>query len=197
MDVVGLIAASGWASGLNLYLVTLLLGLAGRFGWSDIPDLLTRTDVMVVAGILFVIEFFADKIPYLDNLWDVIHTFVRPVGAAALGAVIAGDSDSIGSALGAIVAGALALDAHSAKATTRVVANTSPEPVSNLILSVVEDLSVGLLVVLAITFPVITVIIVAVLVVAAAAVTSWLWRVARRGWRRIREHRWRTPSKRV
>lgn len=192
MDVVGLIAGSGWASGLNLYLVTLLLGLAGRLGWSDIPDLLTRADVMVVAGILFVIEFFADKIPYLDNLWDAIHTFVRPIGAAALGAVIAGDSESIGSALGAIVAGALALDAHAAKATTRVVANTSPEPVSNLILSVFEDLSVGLLVVLAITFPVITVIVVAVLVIAAAAVTSWLWRVARRGWRRLREHRWRT-----
>lgn len=192
MDVVGLIAGSGWASGLNLYLVTLLLGLAGRLGWSDIPDLLTRADVMVVAGVLFVIEFFADKIPYVDNLWDVIHTFVRPVGAAALGAVIAGDSETIGSALGAIVAGALALDAHSAKATTRVVANTSPEPLSNLVLSVVEDLSVGLLVVLAITFPVITVIVVAVLVVAAAAVTSWLWRVARRGWRRLREHRWRS-----
>lgn len=189
MDVVGLIAGSGWASGLNLYLVTLLLGLAGRLGWSDIPDLLTRTDVMVVAGILFAVEFVADKIPYLDNLWDAVHTFVRPIGAAALGAVIAGDSESIGAAVGAIVAGALALDAHSAKATTRVVANTSPEPVSNFVLSVFEDLSVGFLVVLAISFPVITVIVVAVLVVAAAAVTSWLWRVARRSWRNIRGRR--------
>lgn len=186
MDVVGLIAGSGWASGLNLYLVTLLLGFAGRLGWSDVPALLTRTDVMVVAGVLFLVEFVADKIPYLDNLWDAVHTFVRPIGAAALGAVIAGDSESIGAALGAIVAGVLALDAHSAKATTRVVANTSPEPVSNLVLSVFEDLSVGLLIVLAITFPVITIIVVAVLVVAAAAVTSWLWRVARRGWRSIR-----------
>ncbi len=189
MDVVGLIAGSGWASGLNLYLVTLLLGLAGRLGWTDIPDLLSRTDVMVVAAVLFAVEFVADKIPYLDNLWDAIHTFVRPIGAAALGAVLAGDSNSIGAALGAIVAGALALDAHAAKATTRVVANTSPEPVSNIVLSLFEDLSVGLLVVLAITFPVITVIVVAILVVAAAAVTSWLWRVARRGWRNIRERR--------
>ncbi len=187
MDVVGLIAGSGWASGLNLYLVTLMLGLAGRLGWSDIPDLLTRTDVLVVAGILFAVEFVADKIPYLDNLWDVVHTFVRPAGAAALGAVLAGNSESIGAALGAIVAGALALDAHSAKATTRVVANTSPEPVSNLVLSVFEDVSVGLLVVLAITFPLLTIIVVAVLVVAAAAITSWLWRVARRGWRSIRQ----------
>lgn len=189
MDVIGLIAGSGWASGFNLYLVTLLLGLAGRLGWADIPDVLARTDVIAVAGVLFVVEFFADKVPYLDNLWDAIHTFVRPIGAAALGAVLAGDSNSIGTALGAIVAGALALDAHAAKATTRVVANTSPEPVSNIVLSVFEDLSVGLLVALAITFPVITIIVVAVLVVAAAAVTSWLWRVAIRGWRRIRDRR--------
>lgn len=187
MDVVGLIAGSGWASGLNLYLVTLLLGLAGRLGWSDIPDLLIRTDVMVLAGVLFAVEFVADKIPYLDNLWDAVHTIVRPIGAAALGAVIAGDSESVGAALGAIVAGVLALDAHSAKATTRVVANTSPEPLSNLVLSVAEDLSVGLLIALAIAFPVITIIVVAVLVVAAAAITSWLWRLALGSWRSIRE----------
>jgi hypothetical protein len=132
VEAFGIIAGSGWASGINLYLVTLLLGIAGRIGWSDIPEVLTRTDVMIVAGVLFGIEFFADKIPYLDSVWDAIHTVVRPLGAAGLGAVIAGDSGSIGAALGAVVAGALALDAHTAKATTRVVANTSPEPVSNV-----------------------------------------------------------------
>lgn len=186
MDVIGLIAGSGWASGLNLYLVTLLLGLAGRLGWTDIPELLTRLDVMIIAGVLFLVEFVADKVPYLDNFWDAIHTIVRPLGAAALGAVLAGESESIGAALGAIVAGALAFDAHSAKATTRVVANTSPEPVSNLVLSLFEDVSVALLVALAISFPIVTIIVVAVLVVAAAAVTSWLWRAGRRSWRSIR-----------
>jgi Domain of unknown function (DUF4126) len=189
VEAFGIIAGSGWASGINLYLVTLLLGVAGRLGWSDIPQVLTRTDVMIVAGVLFAIEFFADKIPYLDSVWDAIHTVVRPLGAAALGAVIAGDSGSIGAALGAAVAGALALDAHAAKATTRVVANTSPEPVSNVVLSLLEDVGVTLLVALAITFPLITVIVVAILVVAATTVTIVLWKVAMRAWRKVGQWR--------
>ena len=185
MEAIGIITGSGWASGINLYLVTLLLGIAGRLGWTDIPEVLMRTDVMVVAGVLFGIEFVADKIPYLDSVWDAIHTVVRPLGAAALGAVVAGESSSIGAAVGAAVAGALALDAHAAKATTRVVANASPEPVSNVALSLVEDVGVALLVALAVTFPLLTVIVVGVLVVAATTVTILLWRVARRAWRRV------------
>jgi hypothetical protein len=90
IETIGVIAGSGWASGLNLYLTTLMLGVAGRAGWADIPDVLTRTDVMIVAGVLFAVEFVADKVPFLDSFWDVIHTFIRPVGAAAIGAVIAG-----------------------------------------------------------------------------------------------------------
>jgi hypothetical protein len=187
VEAFGIIAGSGWAAGINLYLVTLLLGVAGRLGWSDIPELLTRTDVMIVAGVLFGVEFVADKVPYFDSVWDAIHTVVRPLGAAALGAVVAGDSASIGAALGAVVAGALALDAHAAKATTRVVANTSPEPVSNIALSLVEDIGVTLLVALAITFPLITVIVVAILVVAATTITIALWKVARRAWGRVGE----------
>ena len=185
MEAFGIIAGSGWAAGINLYLVTLLLGVAGRLGWTDLPTVLSRTDVMILAGVLFGIEFFADKVPYFDSVWDAIHTVVRPLGAAALGAVIAGDSASIGVALGAAVAGALALDAHAAKATTRVVANTSPEPVSNIALSLLEDVGVTLLVVLAITFPLITVIVVSILVVAATTITIMLWKVARRAWRRV------------
>ena len=189
MDALGLIAGSGWASGLNLYLVSLLLGISGRLGWSDIPDVLTRTDVMIVAGVLFAVEFGADKIPYLDNIWDAVHTVIRPLGAAALGAVLAGEAESIGAALGAIIAGALALDAHAAKATTRVVANTSPEPVSNLFLSLFEDVSVALLVALAIAFPVVAIAVVIVLVIAASAITIWLWKVARRSWKVLRRRR--------
>jgi hypothetical protein len=185
VEAAGLIAGSGWASGINLYLVALLLGAAGRLGWADIPEVLTRLDVMIVAGVLFVVEFFADKVPYLDNVWDAIHTVVRPLGAAALGAVIAGDSASIGAAIGAAVAGALALDAHAAKASTRVVVNTSPEPVSNIGLSLAEDLGVAGLVTLAVAYPVPAIIVVAILVVAATALTIWIWRTARRAWKRI------------
>jgi hypothetical protein len=190
IETLGLVAGSGWASGLNLYLAVLMLGFGQRLGWADVPEVLARTDVMIVAGVLFAVEFLADKVPYLDNLWDAIHTFIRPAGAAALGAVLAGDSGSIGAAVGAIIGGGLALDAHAAKATTRVVANTSPEPFSNIALSVVEDIGVALLVVLAVAYPVVAVIVVAVLAVAATALTVWLWRMARRSWRRIRERGW-------
>jgi hypothetical protein len=185
VEAIGLLAGSGWAAGINLYLVTLLLGVAGRLGWTDIPEVLTRLDVMIVAGVLYGIEFVADKIPYFDSLWDALHTVVRPLGAAALGAVMAGESTSIGTAVGAAVAGVLALDAHAAKATTRVVANTSPEPVSNIALSLAEDVGVALLVALAVTFPVVTIVVVAILVVAATALTIWLWRTARRSWKKV------------
>jgi hypothetical protein len=185
VDTVGILAGAGWASGLNLYLVAVLLGVAGRLGWGDVPEVFTRTDVMIVAGVLVVIEFVVDKIPYLDNLWDGINTVVRPLGAAALGAVVVGDAPSIGAALGAIVAAALALDAHAAKATTRLTVNASPEPVSNITLSVFEDFTVAGLVALALTFPVITVIVVAILVVAATALTIWLWTTARKALDRV------------
>lgn len=186
IETIGVISGSGWASGLNLYLTTLMLGIAGRSGWADIPDVLTRTDVMIVAGVLFAIEFVADKIPFLDSFWDVIHTFIRPIGAAAIGAVIAGDSGSIGAAVGGILSGVLALDAHSAKASTRVMVNASPEPVSNAAVSLFEDFSVAGLVVLAVTFPLVTIIVVAILVVAATALTIWLWKAVRRAWGKVK-----------
>lgn len=185
MEAAGILAGSGWASGINLYLVTLMLGLAGRLGWADIPEVLTRLDVMIVAGILFVIEFVADKVPYVDNVWDAIHTVIRPLGAAAIGAVVAGESANIGAALGAIVGGALALDAHAAKASTRVVVNASPEPVSNIGLSLAEDVGVAGLVTLAVTYPIPAIIVVIILVIAATALTIWLWRTARRGWKKL------------
>ena len=187
IETIGLISGSGWAAGINLYLVTLMLGIAGRAGWADIPDVLTRLDVMIAAGVLFAVEFVADKVPFLDSLWDAVHTFVRPLGAAALGAVIAGDSASVGAAVGGLVAGALALDAHSAKASTRVVVNASPEPVSNAAISLFEDIGVALLVTLAVSYPIVTVVVVAVLVIAATALTIWLWRAVRRAWRRVWE----------
>jgi hypothetical protein len=184
-ETIALLSGAGWAAGLNLYLAVLMLGIAGRSGWADIPEALTRVDVMVVASVLYVVEFFADKVPFLDSLWDTIHTFIRPIGAAAVGAVIAGDSGSIGAAMGALVSGVLALDSHSAKASTRLAVNASPEPFSNVALSLAEDVGVAGLVVLAVSYPVVTIVVVAILVVAATALTIWLWRVVRRVWRRV------------
>lgn len=180
IDTLGLLAGSGWASGLNLYLVTFLLGLAGRFDWLEIPAVLQRTDVMIAAGALYVVEFFADKVPFLDNIWDAVHTFVRPVGAAALGYVIAGETADFGSALGAVMSGSLALAAHSAKATTRAAVNTSPEPFSNIFLSVAEDGLVAGLVALAIANPAITLIVVIALTVGAVWLTVKLFGIIRR-----------------
>ena len=165
VDTIGLLAGTGWAAGLNLYLATFLLGLAGRLDWLTVPAVLQRTDVMIVAGVLYGIEFLADKIPYVDNVWDAIHTFVRPLGAGAIGYVIAGDSPSIGAAVGALLTGALALSAHSTKATTRAAVNTSPEPFSNIALSLFEDGLVAALVALAIANPVISLIVVTILTV--------------------------------
>lgn len=194
LETISLVSGSGWASGINLYLVTLMLGIAGRAGWGDIPEVLQRVDVMVVAGVLVVVEFFADKIPFLDSFWDTLHTFIRPIGAAAIGAVIAGQSDSIGGAVGAIVAGLLALDAHAAKASTRLVVNTSPEPVSNSAVSLFEDGLVALLVTLAVSYPVITIIVVILLVIAATTLTVLLWRTARKAWKRVRDRASTNPG---
>lgn len=180
IDTIGLLVGSGWAAGLNLYLVTFLLGLAGRLDWLDAPSVLQRTDVMVVAGVLYAVEFLADKVPYLDNIWDAVHTFVRPLGAAALGYVIAGEGSSVGAAAGAIISGALALSAHSAKATTRAAVNTSPEPFSNIFLSFAEDGVAAGLVALAIANPTITLIVVLILTVGAVWLTVSLFGIARR-----------------
>lgn len=180
IDTIGLVAGSGWAAGLNLYLVTFLLGLAGRLDWLDAPSVLQRTDVMVVAGVLYAVEFLADKVPYLDNIWDAVHTFVRPLGAAALGYVIAGEGSSVGAAAGAIISGALALSAHSAKATTRAAVNTSPEPFSNIFLSLAEDGVAAGLVALAIANPTITLIVVLILTVGAVWLTVSLFGAVRR-----------------
>ena len=186
MTELGLLAGSGWASGINLYAVTVILGLAGRLGWADIPEVLTRTDVLVVAAVLYSIEFVGDKIPYVDNLWDVANTVIRPLGAAALGVVLAGESESIGAALGGLVAGGLALSAHSTKATTRAAVNTSPEPFSNSVVSIAEDGLASGLTVAAILAPVPTLIVVGLLVLAGSYVTIRLWGTVRRMIRRNR-----------
>ncbi|MGI8517208.1 MAG: DUF4126 domain-containing protein [Acidimicrobiia bacterium] len=180
IDTIGLLAGTGWAAGLNLYLATFLLGLAGRLDWLDAPAVLQRTDVMIGAGVLYGIEFLADKIPYLDNVWDAVHTFVRPLGAGVLGYLLAGESLSVSQIVGALFSGSLALSSHSAKATTRAAVNTSPEPFSNIFLSLMEDGLVAGLVALAIANPVIALIVVAILTVLAVWMVIKLFGAIRR-----------------
>lgn len=183
---IGTIAGSGWAAGLNLYAVVVLLGLFGRAGAIEVPEVLMRTDVLVIAGVLYAVEFLADKVPYLDNVWDAVHTVIRPLGAAALGALLAGDE--LGSQLaGAGGSGVLALISHSTKATSRAAINTSPEPASNIVVSLFEDGLVAGVVALAVYNPVLALIAVVVLLIAGAVLTVFLWKTARRAWRGIRE----------
>ncbi|WP_040737259.1 DUF4126 domain-containing protein, partial [Nocardia tenerifensis] len=130
MSALPLIFTAGWASGVNAYAVVLLLGLFGRTGLSDsVPDALQRTDVLIAAAVLFLIEAVADKIPYLDSFWDALHTVVRPVAGAVVAALLAGQEGSLPELAAGAVGGASALASHLVKAGTRMAINTSPEPV--------------------------------------------------------------------
>ncbi len=171
------------ASGVNLYATVLVLGLAQRYGWlTGMPEqlqILANPIVLGVAGTLYVIEFFADKIPYLDTLWDGLHTFIRPVGAAYLALQAAADYGPEQKLLAMVVGAALGLGAHSTKAGTRLLVNTSPEPVSNSIVSVAEDFGVVGLLALMYTYPLVALGVVLSLIVLMAVITPLLFRLIR------------------
>ncbi len=187
--LIALLASSGWASGVNLYLVAVLVGGAGRLEWIEAPAALMRTDVLIVATSLFLLEFFADKIPYLDSAWDVVHTFIRPVGAAIIGVLLTGDADGFNQAIGGLTAGGMATASHLVKATTRAAINTSPEPFSNIGTSLFEDGLVLGVVWLMFTNPLLALAIVIVLLVAGTVLAFAVFRLARRGMARMRERR--------
>ena len=152
----GLAAVASSTSGLNLYATVLTLGLMQRFGWLKLPgdwSPLAHPWVLGLAAVLLVIEFVADKIPYLDSAWDAIHTFIRiPAGAVLMASAVADVDPSIRMAAG-LIGGSLALTTHSAKATARLAANTSPEPFSNVMLSTLEDVATVSLLGLAASHP--------------------------------------------
>ncbi|MFB7471099.1 DUF4126 domain-containing protein [Kitasatospora sp. NPDC056184] len=155
MTIVPLIFTSGLASGINAYAVVLLLGLLGRFAGADsVPAALERTDVLIAAAALFLLEAVADKIPYVDSVWDVAHTVIRPVAGATVGALIAStDPGSLGEVAAGAMGGTTALVSHLVKASLRMAVNTSPEPASNIVVSLAEDVSVAGLITLAIFHP--------------------------------------------
>ncbi|MGL6109029.1 MAG: DUF4126 domain-containing protein [Rubrivivax sp.] len=138
-------AALGWASGLRLYAVVFLTGLAGLLGWVPLPEglqVLQQPVLLGASGIMLFIEFFADKIPGLDSVWDMAHTVIRiPAGAMLAAAVFGGDHASWALIAG-LMGGTLAATSHVAKASTRAAANTSPEPFSNIGLSLIDDAAV-------------------------------------------------------
>lgn len=179
MDI-GAIAGSSWAAGLNLYGIVALLGVGGRLGWIDSPTGLQQWWVIGLAGFLYAIEFVADKIPLIDSTWDAVHTVVRPVGAAAIAMVMSGEQPTAQKLLVAVGAGALALTSHGAKATTRLAANTSPEPVSNIALSLGEDGLVVAMFALISRYPKVGGAIALVLAVVCVLIIIKLWKFAKR-----------------
>ncbi|MGI8524460.1 MAG: DUF4126 domain-containing protein [Nocardioides sp.] len=185
MSSLALVFSSGWASGLNCYLVVLVLGIADRLhDLPQVPNVLDRWDVLTVAGFLYGMEFVADKIPYIDSTWDAISTAIRPTAGAVVGVLLAGQADSLNGAVAAVVGGGSALASHLVKAGSRLAVNSSPEPVSNVAASISEDLAVLGVVSLAIDHPRAAAAIAAVLLVAGLVLLYYLGRAVRRGWRR-------------
>jgi hypothetical protein len=177
--------SSGWGSGLNSYLVVLVLGVAERVADTDrIPHVLGTWPVLIVAGLLYALEFVGDKIPYVDSAWDAVSTFIRPVVGAVIGVLLAGDASSLDQAVLGVVGGGSALASHSVKAGSRLAVNTSPEPFTNIGLSLGEDGAVLAVVALAVHHPHLAAAIAAVLLVVGLAVIYLLAKTIRRGWRR-------------
>ena len=182
-QLVALASALGWASGVRLYAVLFVTGALGYFGVVTLPGglgVLAHPFVLAASGFMAFVEFFADKIPGVDSLWDVVHTVIRiPAGAALAGAVF-GDLGSAATVGAAILGGGLAAGSHLAKAGGRAAINTSPEPFSNWTASLAEDVGVGVLLWLAFAHPLAALAMLAVLIVLAAWLVPKVWRGVRR-----------------
>lgn len=185
MDSLALTFSTGWASGINAYLVVLVMGLADRFGtFSDIPDVLARWDVLAAAGFLYAMEFIADKIPYIDSTWDAISTAIRPTAGTVIGVLLAGDASSLDQAVLGAVGGGTALLSHLVKAGGRLAINSSPEPVTNVAASLTEDFAVLGVVWFALEHPEAAAAVAGVLLALGLVMLLLVARLVRRGWRR-------------
>ena len=171
-----------FAAGVNLYATVALLGLASRYGWVSLPPQFQAFDndwVIGVAVVMYVVEFFADKIPYFDSLWDMVHTAIRPVGGALIAVTTLGDASPTIEALVMLLGGAVATSSHLTKTSTRAVANTSPEPFSNWLLSLGEDIFVVGLGYLALQYPLVALAVAVVLLLVIAVFATVIVRTVR------------------
>ncbi|HEX2545543.1 MAG TPA: DUF4126 domain-containing protein [Ramlibacter sp.] len=156
-QVLALAAALGWASGFRLYAAVFLAGIAGFMGWVALPpglQMLQHPGVLMASGFMLFVEFFADKIPFVDSMWDAVHTVIRiPAGAALAAGALGADGQAM-SWIAALIGGSLAATSHATKMTTRAAVNTSPEPFSNVAVSLAEDGLVVFMLWLSATHPV-------------------------------------------
>lgn len=176
MELVPTTISAGYASGLNAYGTVFMLGLLGRAGFGEVPDDLTTTPILVAAGVMFAIEFVTDKVPLLDSTWDLLHTAIRPAIGSLIGVSFA-DLDQV-TGIETVAAGGAggttALVAHGLKAGIRLGVNTSPEPVSNVVISLIEDGLMAGVVALALKEPYIALAVVLVLLAIGIALVLWL-----------------------
>ena len=180
--------SSGVVSGVRPYLMLFILGVGGRFlGVDQIPEVMQRTDVLVITAVLLVVDFLADKIHVLDSVWDAIHTVVRPVAGGAIGFLLAGESDTTSALVLAVVGVVAAGGTHAAKAGARAMVNMSPEPVSNAVVSTGEDVGALMLAFLAVFLPIIAGAVAVLVLVMAAVMIVVGFRFVRR-WRARRAH---------
>jgi Domain of unknown function (DUF4126) len=182
-QLVTIAAALGFTSGLRLYAVLFVVGAAGWLGWVDLPPglaVLAHPLVLAASGFMCLVEFFADKIPAVDSLWDAVHTLIRIPAGAALAASVFGDSSSATMFAAAILGGTLAAGSHFTKAGSRMLINTSPEPLSNWGMSLSEDVAVGTLLWLAFAHPAVALAVLAVLVALVIWLLPRVWRTIRR-----------------
>ncbi|GAA3908958.1 hypothetical protein GCM10022276_29050 [Sphingomonas limnosediminicola] len=189
VELIALASTVSLLAGWRLYLVTFAVGLAMRFGWVPLPEQLHALDVLAnnwilgIAGVGAVAEFFADKIPWVDSLWDAVHSVVRPIGGALLSMAIIDGGDPAWQVGSFLLGGGAALVAHAGKAGARALVNASPEPFSNVIVSTGEDIATAGLLGLAIANPIAAVLIALILVI----LSLWLVLAARRLLKRILE----------
>jgi hypothetical protein len=189
MDLITLGRTLGFsfAAGVNLYATVAILGLASRYGWVSLPPQFQAFNNDIVIGaalVMYLIEFFADKIPYVDSLWDVIHTAIRPVGGALIAVTTLGDASPAVEGLVALLGGTVAAGSHLTKTSTRAAANASPEPFSNWVLSIGEDLFVVGLGFLALKYPVAALVVAGVLLVLIVVFAAVIVRKVRSWFRR-------------
>jgi hypothetical protein len=174
-----------FAAGINLYATVAILGLASRYGWVALPPQFQAFDndwIIGTAIVLYVVEFIADKIPWVDSMWDAVHTVIRPIGGAAIAVTTLGETSTATETMVALMGGALAASTHFTKSGTRVMANASPEPFTNWALSIGEDVFVVGLGFLALKYPAAAAVVVIVTLVFIVAMSAWIIRAVRRRW---------------
>jgi len=187
-QLLALAAALGWASGIRLYGAVFLVGMAHVFGWIALPpglQVLAHPAVLLAAGFMLLVEFFADKVPYVDSIWDLAHTFIRIPAGAALAAGAMGADGSALAWVATLLGGGLAATSHATKMTARAAVNTSPEPFTNIGVSLLEDGFVFVMLWLALTYPLLFAWVLAAAVVTSVVLLVMLFKFLRGALRRL------------